>query len=67
MNQMHLGLGLAIASLLSLSIANSKAEAGEPQVEKMAAVESPRQTALELRIKDFDRPATTLKEWEQKL
>jgi iron complex outermembrane receptor protein len=66
-NQMHLGLGLAIASLLSLSIANSKAEAREPQVEKMAAVESPRQTAVKLRIKDFDRPATTLKEWEQKL
>ncbi|MBM0744119.1 TonB-dependent receptor [Phormidium sp. CLA17] len=57
----------AIASLLLLSIANSKAEAREPQVEKMAAVESSRSMAVELRIKNFHRPATTLKEWEKKL
>ncbi|HEY9655172.1 MAG TPA: AMIN domain-containing protein, partial [Crinalium sp.] len=64
---MHLGLGIAIVPLLSVSIAHSTVEAKEPQVEKMAAVESQRQPTAELRVKDFKRPATTVKEWKSKL
>ncbi len=63
MNQMHLGLGIAIASLLSLNLAQARAEAKEIQAEKLAAVEAQSQTAVGTRLKEFDRPATTVKEW----
>ncbi|MEP1058640.1 MULTISPECIES: TonB-dependent siderophore receptor [Cyanophyceae] len=64
---MHLGLGITIASLLSLNLAHAKAEVRELQVKKLAAVEAQSQAAVGTRLKDFDRPATTLKEWEEKL
>ncbi|MBW4693417.1 MAG: TonB-dependent siderophore receptor [Lyngbya sp. HA4199-MV5] len=70
MKSLHLGLGVpndlgvrcAIVSLLLVSLAglaSSRVEARETPVRKTATVWT--------RVRDFNRPATTLKEWEAKL